>query len=60
MDKQLSANTNEGRAFAEDAQPLLIATGKVGGKRVEEAHRRLASALERGRERAEVSLQRDQ
>jgi ElaB/YqjD/DUF883 family membrane-anchored ribosome-binding protein len=50
MDKQLSANTNEGRAFAEDAQALLIATAEMGGKRVEEVRRRLAAALERGRE----------
>lgn len=50
MDKQLSANTNEGRAFAEDAQALLTATAEVGGKGVEEARRRLASAAERGRE----------
>jgi hypothetical protein len=50
MYKQLSANTNEGRVFAEDAQALLIATADVGGKRVEEARRRLAAALERGLE----------
>jgi hypothetical protein len=50
MDKQLSANTYEGRAFAEDAQALLTATADVGGKGVEEARRRLAAALERGRE----------
>jgi hypothetical protein len=49
MDKQLSANTNEGRAFAEDAQALLTATAEVGGKGVEEARRRLAAVLERGR-----------
>jgi hypothetical protein len=53
MDKQLSAksaNTNEGRPFAEDAQAWLTATAEVGGKRVEEARKRLAAAAERGRE----------
>jgi hypothetical protein len=45
MDKQLSANTNEGRTFAKDAQALLTATAEVGGKR---ARWRLAVAAEHG------------
>jgi hypothetical protein len=49
MHQQLSANTNEGRAFAEDAQALLNATAEAGGKRVEDAGRRLGAALAYGR-----------
>jgi hypothetical protein len=49
MYQPLSANTNEGRAFAADAQGVLIATAEVGAKRIE-ARRRLAVTLECGRE----------
>lgn len=50
MNKKLSERINEGRAFAERAQALLSATADVGRKRVEEAGRGLAAALERGRQ----------
>lgn len=49
MYEYLSADTNQGRALAQDAQALLTATADVGRKRVEEAHGRLAPALEHGR-----------
>ena len=49
MYEYLSVDTNQGRAFAKDAQALLTATADVGGKRVAEAHGCLAPALERGR-----------
>src|SRR5436305_1510347 len=37
-------------ALAEDAQALLVATSEMAGEKVTEARKRLAGALERGKE----------
>ncbi len=37
-------------AIAEDARALMVATADVAGEKIGEARKRLASALERGRE----------
>lgn len=50
MNKQIEANRTETATLAEDARAFLTATADVGGGKVEEARRRLATALERGRE----------
>jgi ElaB/YqjD/DUF883 family membrane-anchored ribosome-binding protein len=50
MNKQIQAERTETGTLADDAQALLNATADVGGERVEEARKRLASALERCRE----------
>lgn len=50
MSKQTQAVSNEMNKLAEDAQALLSATADVAGEKVGEARKRLAAAVERGRE----------
>ena len=50
MNKQIEANRTETATLAEDARAFPTATADVRGEKVEEARRRLATALERGRE----------
>jgi ElaB/YqjD/DUF883 family membrane-anchored ribosome-binding protein len=50
MNKQTQANSNDMGALAEDARALMAATADVAGEKVGEARRRLAAALERGKE----------
>lgn len=50
MSKQTQAISNEMNKLAEDAQALLSATADVAGEKVGEARKRLAAAVERGRE----------
>jgi len=50
MNRQIEANTTETATLAEDARALLTATAEVPGEEVGEARRRLAAALERGKE----------
>ena len=50
MKKQIRAIRNDMETLAEDARALMEATADVAGEKVTEARRRLATALERGRE----------
>jgi len=50
MNKNTHAITDSMGALAEDAQALLAATSDVAGEKVAEARKRLAAALERGKE----------
>ena len=50
MDKQTQANCSEMGTLAEDARALMDATADVAGEKVSEARKRLAAALERGKE----------
>jgi ElaB/YqjD/DUF883 family membrane-anchored ribosome-binding protein len=50
MDKQTQAHSNEMDTLAEDARALMAATADVAGEKVGEARKRLAAALERGKE----------
>jgi ElaB/YqjD/DUF883 family membrane-anchored ribosome-binding protein len=50
MDKQRQAISNDLGALAEDAQALMAATADVAGDKVGEARKRLAAALENGKE----------
>ena len=50
MSKQTKAISNEMNNLAEDAHALLTATADVAGEKVGEARKRLAAALERGKE----------
>jgi ElaB/YqjD/DUF883 family membrane-anchored ribosome-binding protein len=50
MNKETQAIGNDMRQLAEDAQALMSATADVAGEKVGEARKRLAAALERGRE----------
>jgi ElaB/YqjD/DUF883 family membrane-anchored ribosome-binding protein len=50
MDKQAKATSNDLDTLAEDARDLMAATADVAGERVSEARKRLAAALERGKE----------
>ncbi len=50
MNKEAQPTSNEIRQLAEDARALIAATADVGGEKVEEARKRLAAALERGKE----------
>jgi len=50
MDKQTQAIRNDMGQLAEDARALMAATADVAGEKVGEARKRLAAALERGRE----------
>jgi len=50
MDKQTQTNSNDMGSLAEDARALMAATADVAGERVAEARKRLAAALERGKE----------
>lgn len=50
MNKQKESIDGDRGAFAEDARALMTATADVAGEKIGEARRRLAAALERGRE----------
>jgi ElaB/YqjD/DUF883 family membrane-anchored ribosome-binding protein len=50
MDKQTQTTSNETNTLAEEARTLMAATADVAGEKVSEARKRLAAALERGRE----------
>src|SRR5882757_5068675 len=50
MNKQTQAIDNEISQLAEDARALMAATADVAGEKVSEARKRLAEALENGKE----------
>ena len=50
MNKQTQASSNALGTLAEDARALMAATADVAGEKVSEARKRLAAALERGKE----------
>ena len=50
MDKQTQAISNDMSQLADDARALMAATADVAGEKVSEARKRLAAALERGKE----------
>ncbi len=50
MNKQTNATSNDMGTLAEDARALMAATADVAGEKVSEARKRLAAALERGKE----------
>ncbi len=50
MNKQTQAISNDMGQLAEDARALMVATADVAGEKVSEARKRLAVALERGKE----------
>jgi ElaB/YqjD/DUF883 family membrane-anchored ribosome-binding protein len=50
MNKQTQAISNDVGQLAEDARALMAATADVAGEKVSEARKRLAAALENGRE----------
>jgi ElaB/YqjD/DUF883 family membrane-anchored ribosome-binding protein len=50
MNKHTPATSNDMGTLAEDARALMSATADVAGEKVGEARKRLAAALERGRE----------
>jgi len=50
MNKQTQAISNEMGHLADDARALMVATADVAGEKVSEARKRLADALDRGRE----------
>ncbi|HTL56447.1 MAG TPA: DUF883 family protein [Candidatus Limnocylindrales bacterium] len=50
MDKQKRADENDLGTLAEDARALLTATADVAGDKVAEARKRLAAALDSGKQ----------
>jgi ElaB/YqjD/DUF883 family membrane-anchored ribosome-binding protein len=50
MDKQTQATKNDMDTLADDARALMAATADVAGEKVSEARKRLAAALESGKE----------
>jgi ElaB/YqjD/DUF883 family membrane-anchored ribosome-binding protein len=50
MNKQMKSVSNDVETLAEDARALMSATADVAGEKVGEARKRLAGALERGKE----------
>ncbi len=50
MEKQTPTNTNEMSQLADDARALMAATADVAGEKAGEARKRLAAALESGKE----------
>jgi ElaB/YqjD/DUF883 family membrane-anchored ribosome-binding protein len=50
MNKQTQAISNDMSQLADDARALMAATADVAGEKVSEARKRLADALERGKE----------
>ena len=50
MTKETPATSNDLGTLAEDARALMAATADVAGEKVGEARKRLAAALERGKE----------
>ena len=53
MEKQTQASSNDVGSLADDARALMAATADVAGDKVCEARKRLAAALERGKELCE-------
>jgi ElaB/YqjD/DUF883 family membrane-anchored ribosome-binding protein len=50
MNKQTQAISNDMGQLADDARALMAATADVAGEKVSDARKRLAAALERGKE----------
>ena len=50
MNKQMQSVSNDVGTLAEDARALMAATADVAGEKVSEARKRLAAALENGKE----------
>jgi ElaB/YqjD/DUF883 family membrane-anchored ribosome-binding protein len=50
MDTRTQATSNDMGTLAEDARALMAATADVAGEKVAQARKRLAGALERGKE----------
>ena len=50
MNKQKESTDSDLGTLAEDARALMAATADVAGEKVSEARKRLAAALERGKE----------
>ena len=50
MNRHTHTTTNDMGTLAEDARALMSATADVAGEKVSEARKRLAAALERGKE----------
>ena len=50
MDKETQSTCNDMGSVAEEARALMAATAEVAEEKVAEARRRLAAALERGKE----------
>jgi ElaB/YqjD/DUF883 family membrane-anchored ribosome-binding protein len=50
MNKEIQAISNDVGTLAEDARALMSATADVAGEKVAEARKRLAAALESGKE----------
>ena len=50
MNKQTQAISNDMSQLADDARALMAATADVAGEKVGEARKRLAAALDRGKE----------
>ena len=50
MNKDTQATSNDMGTLAEDARALMTATADVAGEKVAEARKRLAAALESGKE----------
>jgi ElaB/YqjD/DUF883 family membrane-anchored ribosome-binding protein len=50
MNKQKESTGSDMGTLAEDARALMAATADVAGEKVSEARKRLAAALERGKE----------
>jgi ElaB/YqjD/DUF883 family membrane-anchored ribosome-binding protein len=50
MDKQTHATSSDMGTLAEDARALMAATADVAGEKVSEARKRLAAALESGKQ----------
>jgi ElaB/YqjD/DUF883 family membrane-anchored ribosome-binding protein len=50
MDKPTQPKSNDMGTLAEDARALMAATADVAGEKVDDARKRLAAALERGKE----------
>jgi ElaB/YqjD/DUF883 family membrane-anchored ribosome-binding protein len=50
MNKQTQAISNDVDQLAEEARALMAATADVAGEKIAEARKRLATALERGKE----------
>ena len=50
MNKETQAVSHDMGQLAEDARALMVATADVAGEKVSEARKRLAAALERGKE----------
>src|SRR4051794_4905808 len=50
MDKHRQATTNDLGTLAEDVRSLMAATADITGEKVDQARKRLAAALENGKE----------